>query len=125
MNPLSRKIIAGFSLVMLGIHLVAVTAGAAAQCRSLPCCCTRAMMHHDGLSPDIDSIDPGCCSSTQTIPCDLNQNHMPTTPILIVSTAPENMKTPFNGAADNTVKEFSPRQATSGNNIFNPFRMGF
>jgi len=41
MNSFSRKIIAGFSLVMLGIHPIAVTAGGTAQCVSQPCCCTE------------------------------------------------------------------------------------
>jgi len=121
MNSFSRKIIAGFSLVMLGIHPIAVTAGGTAQCVSQPCCCTEIKMHHNGPSPVIDSIDRGCCSSTDTIPCDLNTNQMPDTPLLIVSSATEDMKAPVNGTVNVAVNDLSPLQTISGNNTFNPF----
>jgi hypothetical protein len=121
MNSFSRKIIAGFSLVMLGIHLVAVTAGSAAQCVSQPCCCTKMMMHHNGPSSVINSIEHGCCSPTEKIPCDLNKNQMPDTPLLIVSSATENMEEPVNGTVNVAVNDPSFRLPTIGNKNFNPF----
>ena len=121
MNSFSKKIIAGFSLVMLGIHLVSVTAGATAQCASQPCCCTAVMMHHNGPSPAIDSPGRGCCSSTETIPCDLNQNQLPDTPFLIVSSSTENTKAPFNGTVIFVVKRTSFQPASIGSMTLNPF----
>jgi hypothetical protein len=106
---------------MLGIHLVAVTAGGAAQCVSQPCCCTGMMMHHNGPSPVIDSIDHGCCSSTDTIPCDLNKNRMPDTLLLVVSSVTEDRKTPVTGTVKIAANDPSFRPATIGNNSFNPF----
>ncbi|MFC1811309.1 hypothetical protein ACFL03_01305 [Thermodesulfobacteriota bacterium] len=121
MNPFSKKIIASFSLVMLGIHIIAVTAGGAALCASQPCCCTKMMMHHNGPPSVIDSIEHGCCSSTATVPCALNKNQMPDTPPLIVSSATEDMKAPVNGTVSVAVNDPSFRLPTIGNKNFNPF----
>lgn len=92
MNSLRRKILACLLIIMFGINFISATAGAVDRCVSQACCCYNSaqIAHHEPTLAD-DSVENGCCSSSENIPCNIDKDYAPDAQDCIISTVRENL----------------------------------
>ena len=93
MSSLTGKIVVCILVVMLGISLIAATAGAVDQCvRQL--CCYRSDMPIAVYEPTpaCDSAGHGCCSSSANIHCNMSKNHVHDAQAFILSSVREELQ---------------------------------
>ncbi|TES89375.1 MAG: hypothetical protein E3J94_06505 [Desulfobacteraceae bacterium] len=92
MNSLLRKIVACLLIIMFGINFIYATAGAVDRCVSQACCCCDSMaVANYGLTIADDSVENGCCSSSENIPCNIDKDYAPDAQDCIISTVRENL----------------------------------
>ena len=92
MNSLLRKIVACLLIIMFGINFISATAGAVDRCVSQAfCCCNRMAVTNYGLTIADDSVENGCCSSSENIPCNIDKDYAPDAQDCIISTVRENL----------------------------------
>ncbi len=92
MNSLLRKIVVCLLIIMFGINFISATAGAVDRCVSQAfCCCNRMAVTNYGLTIADDSVENGCCSSSENIPCNIDKNYAPDAQDCIISTVRENL----------------------------------
>ncbi len=92
MNSLLRKIIACLLIIMCGINFISATAGAVDRCVSQSyCCCDSMAVVNYGLITADDSVENGCCSSSENIPCNIDKDYAPDAQDCIISTVRENL----------------------------------
>lgn len=93
MNSLPGKIVAFFLTLMLGINLIAATAGADDQCVRQSCCYRSDMpIAVYKTASAYDSTGHGSCSSSANIPCNLSKNHMHDAQDFILSSIREELQ---------------------------------
>ena len=77
---------------MFGIHFISATAGAVDRCVGQSCCCFDSMaVVNYGLTMADDSVENGCCSSSENIPCNIDKDYAPDAQDCIISTVRENL----------------------------------
>ena len=93
MNSLLRKIVVCLLIIMFGINFISETAGAVDRCVSQSfCCCNSAQIANQEPTLADDSVEIGCCSPSENIPCSMNKNHLPDAQIFIMLSEREDLK---------------------------------
>ncbi|MEE8552110.1 MAG: hypothetical protein V3S72_02295 [Desulfobacterales bacterium] len=93
MSSLPGKIVACILVVMLGISLIAATAGAVDQCVRQLCCYRSDMpIAVNEPTPAYDSAGHGCFSSSANISCKMSKNHVHDAQAFILSSVREELQ---------------------------------
>ena len=90
MNILTEKIIPRLLVIMFGLNLIAVPAGAVNLRAKSMCCCSAMSITLNKPLPAIYSSGDECCSCSTKSTCNFRKNHKYEAQIFLVSSTREN-----------------------------------